>query len=178
MEQAHAEYEEICKEVGAEIGKIYQREGKLVGFIFSGTGLDQRVFKESRYGWTPRKNTKYGKEIARRVNSVKTSDVKECLKVVGLSNTRSIIFSDSRAYMPNIIDFPASPPWALISIPWYDENPDTLAKYKIDREKNHFNANLESIMWEPNTDMVELKEWQYKKEICEWNEQVRANRKE
>lgn len=177
MKQAHAEYEAICKEIGADVGKFYQRDGKLVGFIFSGNpGPDPMLFKEGNFGWTPRKNTKRGKAIAKQVDAVKTRDVKECLKAVGLANHLARIFSNSKAYGVTIIDIPDDTPWALIAVPWYDENPDTLAQYKVDREKHHFNANLDAILWEPTPDMVELKEWQYKKEIDDWNESVKAKK--
>lgn len=178
MKQAHAEYEEICKEVGADVGKFYQRDGKLVGFIFSGNpGPDPMLFKEGSSGWTPRKNNKRGKAIAKQVDAVKTSDVKDCLEAVGLANHFARICSNSRAYGVTIIDIPDDTPWALISVPWYDENPEKLAQYKVDREKQcHFNANLDAILWEPTPDMVELKEWQYKKEIEDWNESVWAKK--
>ena len=178
MKQTHAEYEAICKEVGADVGKFYQRDGKLVGFIFSGSpGPDPMLFKEGNSGWTPRKNTKRGKAIATQVDSVKTSDVKDCLKAVGLGNHFGRIFSDSRVYGVTIIDIPDDPPWALIAVPWYDENPETLAQYKIDRAgKKHMSSNLDAILWEPSPDMVELKEWQFKKEIDDWNESVREKK--
>jgi len=175
MKHAHAEYETICKEVGADVGKFYQRDGKLVGFIFSGSpGPDPMLFKKGNSGWTPRKNTKRGKAIAKKVDAVKTSDVKECLKAVGLANLFARIFSDSRAYGVTIIDIPDETPWALISVPWYDENPDTIAQYKIDRaEKKHMNGNIDAILWDPTPDMVELKEWQFEKEIDDWNESIK-----
>lgn len=174
--QSHVEYESICTEVGADVGKFYQRDGKLVGFIFSGSP-DQEVFKKGKYGWTPKKNTKRGKAIAKQVAAVKTSDVKDCLKEVGLGNYFARIFTDCRAYGVSIIDIPDSTPWALIAVPWYDENPDVIAKYKdASGSKKHFNANLAAILWEPSADMVELKEWQFNKEISDWNESVKSKK--
>lgn len=172
---AHKEYEKILSEIDAN-PSYYHIDNELVSIQFD-TPPDSAIYKRVRSGWYPKKNCKAGKELSKRFSAVKTIPPSYTLKVIGLSSGPTI-FSSGKCYIPTILDIPEEPTVIYISVPWYDEDPEKIAQYKIDRESGKcFNRNIDSILWEPSPDMDEIKKWEMDRHINEWNESVRAKKR-
>lgn len=169
---AHYEYVKILEEIGAESG-YYHRNRKLVSIVFK-DGPDPKLYKKKDSGWYPKKNCKAGKDLALRIESIKTRNPKEALQAIGLSSSPSI-FGGGRAHYNSIILIPEVKPVAYISVPWYDEDPDVLDLYKKEKAAGkHYCTNYDSISWAPTSDLVEVKKWQVDRHIDEWNEIVKS----
>jgi len=174
-EQAKKEYQPILESIGAKSTQWYQQDNRLVGLMFE-KEPDKSLFKEKkRGGWWPKSNSKKGKEIATKLAAVKTADVSKSLKVVGLYGGNPVLFGNGRAYYSTLTTIPSDPLVIFVSVPWYDENPETLEKCKEDRAKgSHRSSNLDHILWEPTVDMAPVKKWEVDKAIDDWNMSVRA----
>lgn len=170
--QANEKYKAILKEIGAK-EEYYVRNGRLDAIIFE-SKPDERLYKRAGNGWYPKKNIAFSRDLHKRLSSVKTSDISDCLDVIGLSGTQTLV-GGGRCYFPTITLIP----WetgkvALVTVPWYDEDPEEIAKY-LDYG-TRFCSNLESLLWKPTAEMQEIKEWEAKKEIETWNEKVRLEK--
>ena len=173
--KASKSYVEILKEIGAE-DSWYQVNGCLDCVIFK-EAPDSSIYKRKGKGWYPKKNCKKGKDLAKRIESIETKNIKDLLETVGLSKFPSI-YKNSKCYSSTIIDIPENIPVIYISVPWYDEDPEIIKEYKI-KNTTGFSRdnNMDSILWEPTKDMEEVKEWEMNKHIEEWNEKVKAKQK-
>ncbi|MCL6272319.1 hypothetical protein M3P05_20595 [Sansalvadorimonas sp. 2012CJ34-2] len=172
---AHKEYAELLKKIGAD-EDYYHRDHKLVAMTFPETP-DEKIFKRNknvRNGWYPKKNCKAGKEIAQALESIKTKEEADCLDAVGLYNGPRIITA-GYAYAATLLVIPSDPMVVFVTVPWYDENPQVLEEYKQEKAANTRDSmTLDALLWEPTPEMTEVKEWQCKKEIDEWNESLKA----
>jgi len=165
--KARKEYKKFMDKIGAE-KDYYVRDQRLVGIIFK-EEPDRYLYKRLKYGWWPKKNTKAGNELNAQLKSIKTLPENSCLELIGLSSSPTI-FMGGKCYRPTLVTIPSAPPILLVSVPWYDEKPDTLAGYIEDKAKgNHRNCNYDAILWKPITGMEEIKEWQYLQAIDDWN---------
>ena len=167
-DEARLQFQKILKDLGAE-SKYYYDRGKLIALIFD-KEPDTKLYKRTRYGWYPKKNSKVAKAIAARIEGVKTSTVDSCLKHVGLSSNPTI-FMSTKCYYPTLTILPYEPPVLYLSVPWYDEDPEVIKEYNAD--ENRMSRNLDAIQWTPTQEMVEIKRWERDKAIDEWNEKVR-----
>lgn len=172
---ARKEYRKIIEEIGAK-PEYYTYGVAPSGFIFEKTP-DSGVFKKTKNGgYYPKKNCKEGRELTKRIESIVTKSTDYPLTAVGLNDGGfPRIFGANRAYKATIVTIPQDPPVVYISIPWYDEDPDVIEKYKADRAAGAFggNRNIAAILWEPTADMVEVKKWEVDRHIEEWNESVK-----
>ena len=170
---ARKEYSKILKEVGANPG-FYHRGNRLVGMEFD-EEPDKGVYKRVKNaGWYPKKNSSAGKELAARLEFIETRDIQECLRAVGLSPHPSI-FADGKCYWPVLTVIPDTPPVVFVGVPWFDEDPEELANYEEDRVAiRRFDSSLDSLLWVPDPELVEVKRWERDRHIDEWNEKVRA----
>lgn len=163
-------YNEIGAEFGAEPG-YYAIRGRLTGFLFNKTPDSKLFRKDKGGGYYPKKSSKAGQELIKRIDQVATRDLITLLSVVGLSGCGfPRLFGGGKAYYEVIVVIPHRHPVVYINVPWYDENPETLTKYKVDKQMNiHSDHNLDAILWEPTPDMVEVKKWEVDKHISDWN---------
>ncbi len=169
------EYQKILKEIGAR-PEFYHCGGRLVGVNFE-SRPHSGLFKRQTFGWYPKKNCRVGKELAAKIEAVKTKNPKMALKLVGLSD-HPTLFGAGRCYSPSMTVIPEKPPVIYISVPWYDEDPDKIEQYKKDHEAGiRSDLNFESILWEPTSEMQEVKRWEVDRHVDEWNEKVRAKEK-
>lgn len=170
---AHKQYLEILADIGAKL-QYYQRDGKLTGILFEGEP-DSGVFKKNgQFGWYPKKNCAKGREIHKRLESVETINPSMALKSVGLS-TVPVLFTGGRCYWATLTIIPETPPAAYVSVPWYDEDPAELEKYREERSKGTWgDGNLDHLLWQPSEGMEPVKEWELSRAIDEWNEKVKA----
>jgi len=169
---AHKEYEDILSEIGAEPG-YYHRNFELVSIVFK-DAPDTKIYKRKDSGWYPKKNSKAGKQLAARIESVETKNLQDCLEVVGLSSSFSLFYG-GYCHHSTLTVIPEKAPVLYVSVPWYDEDPSKVEQYKIDNGKGVMSdMNLDSILWEPTPDMEEVKGWEVDKHIEEWNDRVKA----
>ncbi len=170
---ASNEYRKILKEIGAK-DTFYHIDNKLNSIVFENTP-DPKDFKRTDNGYYPKQNSKAGRALHKRLKSIKTTPESDCLESVGLSRSPTI-FAASTCYFPSVTVIPSKPLVALVSVPWYDEDPEKLAKYIEDKKAGEYdNGNMNALLWEPTDEMVEIKEWQVIKEIEEWNESIDKN---
>ena len=170
-EKAREQYSLLLSEIGAK-KEYYQFNDKLVGILFD-KEPDKYLYKKVKNGWLPKRNNKEAKAINEKFKAVNTVDINDCLNKVGLSNSPAM-FDSGKCYYPVLIFIPSEPIVVFVSVPWYDESPDKLAEYKKEKEKGiHMDRNLDFLSWEPSEDMKTIKEWEYRKEIEEWNESIR-----
>lgn len=174
--KARSDYEKILADIpGAKASQWYQDEGRLVGIIFEETP-DRYLFKKACNGkaWMPKKNTKQAKAIAEKFAEVKTVNIPDLLKLVGLGRIFWLC-RGGRVYSCGLTDIPSEPPVVYISVPWYDEDPKVVEEYKA--KENCHNSELDAILWEPTLDMKEVKKWEVDRDIDQWNESVKAEKK-
>ncbi len=171
-QKARILYAEIVADVGAKPG-FYVRDHKLVGFQFD--SADTSIYKKTGDGgWYPKKNTKAGKALNKRLDAIKTAPEERALRLVGLHEHPSI-FMGNTAYCSTVIVIPSTPLVLFIQVPWYDESPDRMAEYIKDKEAGtSYNATLDALLWKPANDMNEVKKWEFEKAVDEWNESLEA----
>ena len=169
---ADIEYRNIIKEIGAEEG-YYQIDNKLTCIVFK-TPPDSGEFKKIKScGWYPKRSTKKGKELHKRFEDIKTRPESELLKLVGLRNSPTI-FLANRCYRPLAFRIPSKAPIVFFQVPWFDEDPEVLKQYVKDRNAGtRGDGNFDAILWKPSDEMIEVKEWQVKKELDEWNSKIK-----
>ena len=94
---AYEEYNKIGAEFGAKTG-YYAIDNRLTGFMFD-KAPSVEIFKKLKGGgYFPKKNSKIGKELVKRIEAVKTKSSNAPLSVVGLNGNRfPRIFGAGRA---------------------------------------------------------------------------------
>ena len=172
---AKKEYNAILSKIGAEEG-YYLNDHRLVAFTFP-ESPDPKVFKKhpkTPDGWHPKKNCKEGKEIAKAIEAVKTKNVNDCMATVGLNFSLRII-SDNIGHKAAMFVIPADPMTIFVSVPWYDEAPEELEKYRKDRKAGRrLCMNFDAVLWEPTPEMTEVKGWEAEKAVQEWNDSLKS----
>lgn len=164
----------MAKELGAQGLKTYV-DGRVAGFVFDKTP-DQRLWKSpDQFGlYMPRKNTQDGKALSKRVAAMPQLPVLvEALDAVGLVPKVPAVIDHERGrwYSSNAFGDPDRGVM-FVTVPWRDIDPHDLDEYK--RQKNsgnqtHFCIERDHLLWEPATDMVEVKEWEVQRELDELN---------
>ena len=167
--KANEQYSIILKDIGAKEG-CFMKHNRITGIRFEGEP-DRSLYKKRKYGWWPKKNTKKGKALNKLFKDIVTVDENTALEIVGLSTSPSI-FTAGKCYMSTMISIP-TPLTVIISTPWYDEDPAKIEKYIEDKKKGNMENNMEVLLWEPNKDMKEVKEWEYLKLISDYNESIK-----
>ena len=165
-DKANISYRKILKEIGAK-EECYILNNRITGIIFEGTP-DKKLYKKLKYGWWPKKSTKAGKELNKRFADIKTINEDSALEIVGLSSSPQL-FTAGKCYYSTVIIVPTEPMTVITQTPWYDEDPEKIAAY-VEGEGD---ANMSSLLWKPTSDMVEVKEWEYKKVISDYNESIK-----
>lgn len=176
--EAEQRYTDILNNLGAEGDYYVNSNKKLIAIIFK-EDPDPKVFRRvsnTNNGWFPKKNCKKGKEIAKELEEVPIKNIEECLEKVGLP-VGFYLFHGGVAYKAVIGYIPSDPVVVYISVPWYDEDPEVLEKYKEDHAKGiDYSSDLDALLWEPTPEMVEVKEWECKKAIQEWNDSLKEGK--
>jgi len=168
-EQVRLAWIPLLTRLGAENYR-YWADGTFAGFGFKGTP-DQalyRVDRKHRDIWLPRKTTAEGKALLAEIAQLpKAESMQNALKVVGLYPGRPALVDGYRWFGPTMGGFPSKGIW-FVEVPWRDEDPATLEKYRADREAGtRGDAELDHLLWSAPAEWEEIKHWQYLKE---WEE--------
>jgi hypothetical protein len=172
--EAITQYTKIADQIGASKA-LYISDVKLVGFYFD-EKPDRHLYKKApgtSNVWWPKKNTKFGKDLNKQIGEVKTIAQGELLKSIGLS-AHGEMCDGHYMYGSQVVYLPSTKPVCYVVTPWKDEDPEKLEQYKIDcAEKKVFSSDLEHLLWEAPAEFVEVKEWQARKAIDEYNESLK-----
>ncbi len=166
--RAKKEYKALLAEYNAK-KEYYHRDDKMVGILFEGEP-DRHLFKKLKHGWWPKKNSKAAMAVWEKFNAVKTKKSEDLLPMMNIS-PGPVLFGGGKCHFSLLVIIPSEPPVIHVSIPWYDEDPANIKKYKVDKANGGSTicGNQEYICWEPTEDMVEIKEWERIKAIDDWN---------
>lgn len=162
-------YHRIKDAVGAESISVYLDTMKLAGFYFN-PRLDHPDWtKPDRSDGIqrPRRTTVNGKKLWAEIEAVpKCENIYSALEIAGLSS------SPLRSLTVGCTWYRATLAWKrgaylFVSVPWMDEDPETLRKYKEGSYEGRRDGNLQHLLWEPPADWVEVKRWEMDREIDE-----------
>ena len=173
IKAAQDEYSDIVKDMGADPG-YYQRDNELTGVLFTDNKVDRALFKpvgrNGKYGWYPKKTHREGRLWAGRLAAVETAKDEDVLSLAGIPDQDRFFWlcKGGKVYFPTVIHIP-KPLTAVIRVPWYDEDPEKIERYRRDPE----GVECDSIfLWEPKPEMVEIKEWEFLKLVEEYNTSI------
>lgn len=169
--QARKKYQEILAEIGAN-SDYWHINGKLVAFAFD-KEPESGAFKKSRRcdnAWEPRLGNKDGKQISKQLEAIETVEIEEfVLRKINLTSSLMIV-SGNRWYGARLIDIPSDPIVLYITVPWFDADPAEVEKVRTGEKMD---SDLKHLLWEPTEEMIEVKEWQLKKAVQEWNDSLK-----
>lgn len=156
---------DLCAEIGAKEAKSYQ-DGTFGGFDFT-FDPDTKIYKQTKHGyWLPKKNCQEGKDLWKRIDSMKlVTGPQFCLHEFGLETRFPTLIERNRGWSPALCGMKGV--W-FVSVPWREEDPEVLEQYKKDRAAGtRMSSSYDHLLWEPPAEWEEIKEWQIKKE---WEE--------
>ncbi len=143
-------------------------DGRIAGLSFE-TAPDRAKWSEMRGGWWPKKNTREGKALRAEMETLpKMPVLGDALGVIGLINM-PVLIDGHAGYRPVMgwHKFP-DPGVVFIKVPWREADLNELAEYKAQRESehpNHFSMELDHLLWQPMPEMVEVKEWEFLRDM-------------
>jgi len=171
--ESHKQYVEILKDLGA-MPECYHHEGKLIALQFKRRPSSVKYKRMKSGGWYPRRNSKAGRELCTRIESINIKPMTDALEVIGLSGNPTV-FARNREHCPDLTIKHSDPMVVLVSVPWFSENPRLVAEYAEEREAGtRSDANFDALLWEPSDDMVEIGQWAVKKEVYNWNKNLNS----
>lgn len=163
--------DKVKESIGAESVYFYSRHGGVAGFGFNSLP-DLSVFKKVEGQiYYPKRSTKHGKAICLQIEALKKPGrIDDVLKISGLYPDFCLTGEATRAgirmYSASICGSDKAGWFAVV--PWKDEDPAVLEKYKADRDAGICgSAELDHLLWTPPSEWVEVKEWEVKKAMEE-----------
>lgn len=170
--QANDQYKLILDDIGA-LPKYYHIDMRVTSICFEITP-DTNIYKRTEQGWYPKKNTKFGRDLHNKLRKIKVKPIDDSLRIIGLESFPTIIHGHT-GYSSTIFYTPSDPIVCYVSVPWYDEDPKVLEEYLTDRNNGiSFNCAYDHLLWEPTKDMIEVKEWEVKKAVDDWNSSLQT----
>lgn len=164
----------FIREVGATDAQTY-RDGTVAGFCFDGVACDPVWgVRDSSGVRMPRGNTKEGKALRERIKALpRVPGFSDSLKSIGLHDGPAVI-NGNRFYRSLVAGTP-SLGVLYLCVPWRDIDPRELEEYGQQRDEgSNFSMELDHLLWKPTTDMVEMKEWEVRRDLDEANAQLKA----
>jgi len=154
---------EIKEELGAQDVHTYSNSGHLAGFGFEKTP-DAAVYRSPERGiFYPKKSSKVGKEICKKIDAIsRPKQIEEALRVTGLVPGFSGALNEGMTFYSSTIAGGPAIGW-FASIPWCDVDPAELEKYRANNEMEKRSGSMNHLCWEPPVEWEEIKEWQIKK---------------
>ncbi|VVO85476.1 hypothetical protein PS870_02031 [Pseudomonas fluorescens] len=162
---AAKQWDDLCRDVGA----LSAHAGRsFAGLKFSPPGPeDAKSWKQSGALWLPKKSTTTGKALQQRIDAlIVPTQLQEALKVVDL-HTGPALIENNRWYGSTLCGKDSAGVW-FVSVPWRDEDPQTLEQYQANRDAGtHMDGCLDHLLWIPPPEFAEVKRWQFEKEYEE-----------
>lgn len=180
IKAANVEARKVIIAFSDEIGATnwwQNRDGGVIGFSFEQP--DEKIWRETRWGYLPRKSTKIGKELYRRIMLLPAmTPVSSAFTVSGLIMRAPVVIEGN---VGHYVTASGSPKIGVMfaRVPWRDIDPAELDQYRADqKDGNGWSLCLQHLIWEPAPEMrmVELKEWEALKEIDEINAQQKSKK--
>jgi hypothetical protein len=165
-----------CETLQKEIGATgFFSSHELAGFAFK-KDPDQSVWKRGDARgkdtmWAPRKNTKQGKEIAKRMKDCgRAPNVQDALNAVDLVHNMPVVISGMRWYSPTLWGSMEPTPVFFVKVPWQEHSPEVIEAYRIVRKNGTMSGSMDFLAdWQPHESMREIKEWEALRETEEMN---------
>lgn len=148
------------------VSVYWNDQGQIAAFEFE-QKPDLSAWKEVGGNYMPRLNTKAGKAIQAMIDELgdPPGAIHDALRVAGLSVGLCLV-GNGKGYRPSICGFEGEAARWFAVVPWYDEQPETLERYKEERAAGtRMSCNLDHLLWTPPAEWVQLKEWEVKKAI-------------
>jgi hypothetical protein len=166
----------LREEVGASDIYTDQSYGNIVGVTFDERPDEERLYKRvqgERGLFYPRKNTKEGRELAKKFESIPELMTESTCGILELFDLKgSGMLSGMTLYMPNIHIIPNNA--VYISIPSHDIPLEELERRKASGQTDtNLNSMISSAKWIPPECFTELKEWEVQKAYDEYNESLK-----
>lgn len=180
IEAANIEARKVVAAFSDEIGAKnwwQNRDGGVIGFSFEQP--DEKIWRETRWGYLPRKSTKIGKELYRRIMLLPTmTPISSAFALSGLDMHAPVVIEGN---VGHYVTASGSPKIGVMfaRVPWRDVDPAELDQYRSEQEAgNRWSLGLSHLIWEPSPEMqmVEMKEWEALKEIDEINARLKAKK--
>lgn len=165
-------YRELAEKYGARSSSNYDHSGAFAGFEFGlGNQPDKEVFRfvAKHRLWLPRKNVPAGKAVWDEINQLpKPQPIDSVLAQVGLSTGFPDVWDGGKGYAPQIWGYGEPRNIWFVSVPWKDVDPEKLKKYEKERsEGTRRDGELDSFLWTPPQNWIEVKRWEIEKEVEE-----------
>ena len=171
IESARQAWIPFIERIGAKQWR-YWSDGSFAGLGFE-QEPDTSIYRRDRRNsdiWIPRKNSKAGKALLDEISALpKSESIQNALRVVDLypGIPALIDHRSGRWYGPAMGGMADKEIW-FVEIPWRDEDPAVLEKYKNEKAAGiSCDCELDHLLWQPPADWEEIKHWQYLKE---WEE--------
>lgn len=173
---AWEEFKAIARSIGACDEEFLACDDriKLLGFFFKDNEPPFYMGKSKHdpEAYRPKLNTKAGKDLKKKISSIKTKDNQSLLKIVGLNN---MIFSDKGLNRSKLVVLPYKNPIGILSIPWEDEDPEKIEAHRnkvYDLGDDDYEDLLDHLLWLPPKGFEEIKKWEILKLIDEYNDSL------
>ena len=174
-EEVRAKYLEILSGIGAE-ENYWHSEHRLIGFTPIGDKSMYRKVKDA--GYYPKVKTKESRALRDRLRDVDKLVMRRHGEIMQMANEPSEIFSGMAIHFPTptILNYDNDSPLVVfISVPWYDEDPEVIAEARKNASLgNRLTGEIRALLWEPSTEMKEVKEWEVLKDIENFNNRNKA----
>jgi hypothetical protein len=148
-----------------EIGAIDAiGDSRIKSFTFKEPDLS--VWKKTKTGkrYTPRKNTKAGKEMQKRINNLPIipSGSDAILQSLNLP-TGVVLFENGYVYY---ISAAFKKGTVFVKMPWVDKDPSEIEEYKLQKSiRTYGSCEMDYLITDIHSTMIEVKEWEFLKAL-------------
>lgn len=163
---ASAAYHRIKNAVGAESILAHTETMSLEGFCFNPRIEHPDWTKPDRSNGSqrPRRTTINGKKLWAEIESVpKCENLYSALELAGLSSSAFGGINIGCTFYRTTLAWRRDT-YLFVSVPWMDEDPETLQRYKDGFYEVWRGGNLNHLLWKPPADWVEVRKWEMDRE--------------
>lgn len=165
---------EQFKALGAELGgdiRVYS-SGRVAGVDFKDRpGPGWRGSKRVPGLWVPKLSTKEGSLIGSRIQALgNMRSWNEALTVIDQHPDFPVLMDGRNGYSAQLgfYRLGEASPVVFVVIPWRKVSEEVLARYRAEKAAGtRFSTALDHLLWTPPAELVEIKHWEYLKEIEE-----------
>lgn len=157
-EEAAPQWRELYTELGA-VGAEFSDSGNVLCIEFE-QEPDRKIWRVCRSGYMPKKNCKAGRALAERFKAMpRYVNVSSALSTIGLHDGLALIDA-TYGYFTRLA---VAGGVCFVRVPWRDVPAAEMAEY-IKNELS-FNCSMEHLQWTPPAEFVELKEWEFLRDL-------------